>query len=745
MQYVEFIVTRPTTGAALPGAKVTVYLAGTTTPATLYNAAGGGISNPATADASGLIGFAAANGSYDFSAASADGSYVVPTIHRQQFYDLSGLDAQVTLAQAAAAAAAAAAPFLVVSATSLAGALANTTSGQQAAVQQSQGYATDLYVRSTTGLQYLSTTPTGLGVLTTQRIANLGFSQFATQAPSTSLVFGQAILAKFTDGRLTPPAPTSPISHNLYAGFDQANDGGSGATITRNYTTIGGKTYHRVQLSASGHLAYIAAIPAGSSTITLYARSNTGAGNQNCTIAKDGDAASRALTEGADTLVSFTASATTVRWAWVYNFGGALPLDILIRDDIQIYAYEDAPATEPSRQYVFRQELNGAYGAAVLSAPIITDSNMFVAPQRLRMDMTTSQSRPTSPPSFAALSAAIGIRDDGSTVASGGVFYTPNAYGNTTYYSFNFSIEGQKMGASIPGLSYYTFASMAGKGTIIVSAGFDATSSWIRFNGVTVATGPGGTPLSFPYMLMGGAGYGGSAPMVGAHSAPLLSNVKWSDVEATQATLAVRDSLTAHGATVPSQWFYAALGDSITFIYGVATPYSKSAPVAADVPFVTITGVPGATIAGAGGSNSIITDQLPGVVKSAQQAKANGQKYIASLFIGANGLPTIDQLRTVWAAIRAAGGKVIACTVIAGGNGSFTDAQRLAINTAIRADSANYDALADFGALPHLGNFAYTTDPIWFDAGAGLHPTQKGHDDELKPSMLAALLAVKAL
>jgi hypothetical protein len=106
MQYVEFIVTRPTTGAALPGGKVTVYLAGTTTLATLYNAAGGGISNPATADASGLIGFAAANGSYDYSTASADGSYVVPTIHRQQLYDLSGLDAQVTLAQSAASAAA---------------------------------------------------------------------------------------------------------------------------------------------------------------------------------------------------------------------------------------------------------------------------------------------------------------------------------------------------------------------------------------------------------------------------------------------------------------------------------------------------------------------------------------------------------------------------------------------------------------------------------------------------------------
>ena len=112
MQYVEFIVTRPSTGAALPNGKVTVYLAATTTLATLFNAAGAGISNPVTADTNGLIGFAAANGSYDFSTASADGSYVVPTIHRQQFYDLSALDAQVTAATAAATTAQAQVPLV---------------------------------------------------------------------------------------------------------------------------------------------------------------------------------------------------------------------------------------------------------------------------------------------------------------------------------------------------------------------------------------------------------------------------------------------------------------------------------------------------------------------------------------------------------------------------------------------------------------------------------------------------------
>jgi hypothetical protein len=140
MQYVEFIVTRPTTGAALPSAKVTVYLAGTTTLATLYNAAGGGISNPATADASGLIGFAAANGSYDFSAASADGSYVVPTIHRQQFYDLSGLDAQVTLAQSAAATATAA--IATTSGSAAAAAASAATAGSAATTAANTAVAT---------------------------------------------------------------------------------------------------------------------------------------------------------------------------------------------------------------------------------------------------------------------------------------------------------------------------------------------------------------------------------------------------------------------------------------------------------------------------------------------------------------------------------------------------------------------------------------------------------------------------
>lgn len=95
MQYYEFIASRGDTGAVLPFAKVTIFLAGTTTPASIYDSTGAGLANPATAAASGLIGFAAANGAYDVQIASADGSYLAPKVHDLQLYDLTQLDASV--------------------------------------------------------------------------------------------------------------------------------------------------------------------------------------------------------------------------------------------------------------------------------------------------------------------------------------------------------------------------------------------------------------------------------------------------------------------------------------------------------------------------------------------------------------------------------------------------------------------------------------------------------------------------
>ncbi|WP_296616683.1 hypothetical protein [Sphingomonas sp.] len=101
MQYYEFIASRGDTGAVLPLAKVTVFLAGTATLASIYDSAGAGLANPTTAAPSGLVGFAAANGAYDIQIASADGSYLAPKVHDLQLYDLSQLDAKVATVTAA--------------------------------------------------------------------------------------------------------------------------------------------------------------------------------------------------------------------------------------------------------------------------------------------------------------------------------------------------------------------------------------------------------------------------------------------------------------------------------------------------------------------------------------------------------------------------------------------------------------------------------------------------------------------
>jgi hypothetical protein len=101
MQYYEFIASRGDTGAVLPFAKVTVFLAGTTTLASIFDSAGAGLANPTTAAISGLVGFAAANGAYDIQIASADGSYLAPKVHDLQLYDLTQLDAKVATVTAA--------------------------------------------------------------------------------------------------------------------------------------------------------------------------------------------------------------------------------------------------------------------------------------------------------------------------------------------------------------------------------------------------------------------------------------------------------------------------------------------------------------------------------------------------------------------------------------------------------------------------------------------------------------------
>lgn len=86
MQFVQFYAINHLTGAALPGAMVTVYVANTASPAVLYNGDGVQISNPFLADAIGLVGFSTTDGVYDIQIVS--GPYTAPPISNLTIFDV---------------------------------------------------------------------------------------------------------------------------------------------------------------------------------------------------------------------------------------------------------------------------------------------------------------------------------------------------------------------------------------------------------------------------------------------------------------------------------------------------------------------------------------------------------------------------------------------------------------------------------------------------------------------------------
>jgi hypothetical protein len=97
MQFVSYICERkdPLTGAAvlLPGATLTVFLAGTSTLASLFNISGAPIGNPITADTNATASFAAPDGEYDIQFVSADLSYTSPKLLKTQIADVLNLTA----------------------------------------------------------------------------------------------------------------------------------------------------------------------------------------------------------------------------------------------------------------------------------------------------------------------------------------------------------------------------------------------------------------------------------------------------------------------------------------------------------------------------------------------------------------------------------------------------------------------------------------------------------------------------
>ncbi|MBX3480076.1 MAG: SGNH/GDSL hydrolase family protein [Caulobacter sp.] len=129
--------------------------------------------------------------------------------------------------------------------------------------------------------------------------------------------------------------------------------------------------------------------------------------------------------------------------------------------------------------------------------------------------------------------------------------------------------------------------------------------------------------------------------------------------------------------------------------------------------------------AAAGGSPSIVVYGPCGVNNNATVIADPAAYFTASV------LP-------IWQTVKATGSKLVVCTELNAAGIAGWDTARQALNDIMRANSSEYDALADIGAL----DLGYHNDGGIGDANAfwndDLHNTQAGHD-YMAPTLTAAL------
>lgn len=610
---------------------------------------------------------------------------------------------------------------------SVAAALAGTTSGQSAIVPQAGGYAYDFYDNVSGALVFRGSTPTGPGATLSQRMALEGLPQVSTQPPRLPVVWLNPAHGKLNDGRIVQPQGSEQVSHNAFASTSAATNGGGGGTFTANYTTDeDGKTVHRWQMTTGAHVLHISPnLAAGLVKVRrLFIKSAPGAGNQDVTAGLyNHNMTHYAITEGGWTEVSLSVTATANDSIGITSYTGLLPVDMLIKDAIQVYFDGEAPpATEPSRRYAMVKRTGFTAAGNIPFGPGNT-----VAPFDGVVDLRDQFG---AAPSYSELSFVVALREDGVSDTNGSVLNTDSSPG---YHMVQAGSASGGLAIGVGGLEFTT-SSIMGKGWIIVAGRMSATQTSTHLNGVSTLEGSGHAAITIPRLYVGGNGPSPAGPFNGLSVPPRFYDRYLSDDALAQAMNEMRDALTHYGDVVPRRNWYFAEGDSNDvqpgsegIIWG-----SQIATNLGMQPFFRLRAVAGSTL-------STVMTRMPLTLQLIKQAVAFGDNAIFSLHIGTNNnpLPAIADLRVPWAQARAAGARVIAVTVQPRGDMPWGLSALNAFNAAIRADSANYDGLIDIAADPTLG------DPtVWGSAGVGTENTTYVYSDRLHWKNAARLIAV---
>ncbi len=577
--------------------------------------------------------------------------------------------------------------------------LAGSTNGQAFSVKQTYGDAVDVYVKSNATAVYQQTRPYGVG------------EQYA------------AIQARERDPAVVPPYPYTPIfelhaidqydvnrkylKNRAYTGAVSGNlfpyNTGliQGATVNF-YTNgpAGRLTASRVKLNNTYSTMMSQALPAGTYTCRFKAKSNDGAGNQQFQAGQfTRQIVTVSVTESAWTNVTYTIDGSA-NYQVFFDSRSPTPtnLDILV-DEFQIYDGNSIPvafSAEPRDTHVVpvggtRQagaapaggkSVTG--GAGSFPMPTFPDVKSFTEATIVAMYSTTDST---------SIASKIVCSDSNEGVFDVGV-NLGYAYGGPAVTRGN-----------------EPFLYVAGKGYVLAASRFKAGEEAFFLNGMKLVSNSSTVSLSKrTFGFCTDPATGGGFPFTGKITTALLFDKWLSDSELQGVFTSVKAQHALYGEPPIQPFnFYWSEGDSITAqSSGGGSPY----PLQFLALYKTNWFVHNIAVSGSAHSSALA--RLPDLLTAIQGCVSNGGTAVVSYFMGANGLPTQQQIQDYGTAIRSAGARFIMCTVLPQGSRSDWETQRLAYNAMLRSNPSLYDALADFGASRTIGAFGAPTARVYY-------------------------------
>lgn len=562
-----------------------------------------------------------------------------------------------------------------------------------------------------------------------------------------------------SDGRVVPNRyGTTPFNNNLFnlsTGYIRT---GGGAGVVTNFFALGpggAMTASRVELATDATVMLVqagGAPPAGNYTIKVMAKLNSGGPTKDIRF---GDATPGYTTTTVnDTtwtpliITNYAASGTTYDSISILPGIGASPVDLLI-DEIQWYlAAETMPSfSTEQNDYHLKVRNRGFPGSLSRTGNLLNNSSGGSVGNVLNPAFPAAVT-------YTELTAIVAFKF--LTLGTGQMLVTEaDAVLGTTTSSLQLGvnagtgIQGQLTMAPIN--SGTTRVDTVGQGWHTYAIRMRNLNRECYFNGIELNSATTAfAGIQARLLNLGGAT--AASPARGDFGVWAFWNSYLSDADFAASHRKIEADIAAMGESMGTfDNFYIAEGDSITanafvtadgpsyaYLLGAAGEFAGEPPLYLRNKAVSSSGI------------ATLETRKANTLLVISQAIAAGARPIVTVLIGTNDTTEIAagylayyaKLKSYWADLRAAGAKVVACTLLPANVGNPTwDAQRALLNAYMRTQTADYDALADLAADPDIGPDAAPAALVYYYDT--IHLNGAGHL-KAKPIVKAAIQTVMA-